>query len=149
MTVRIQTEEFDIAAEVARLRAGGANVGAIVTFTGICRGEDDGRRLATLTLETYAEMAAQEIGRIVDEAKERWPLYDALVIHRYGCMRPGDDIVLVVTTSAHREAAFCAAAFLMDYLKTRAPFWKSEETIAGEHSWVAAKDSDDTAAARW
>ncbi len=149
MTVRIQTEDFDAAAEVARLRGRRTDIGAIVTFTGICRDNDDGRALAALTLETYADMAVAEIERIVEEAKRRWPLHDALVIHRYGLMRPGDDIVLVVTASAHREAAFRAAAFLMDYLKTRAPFWKSEETSAGERSWVTAKDSDDAAAARW
>lgn len=148
MTVRIQTEDFDIGAEVARMSAGRTDVGAIVTFSGVCRGLDDGRDVSSLTLETYAEMAEAEIGRIVDEARARWPLQDVLVIHRHGRMVPGDNIVLVVTLSAHREAAFEGAAFLMDYLKTRAPFWKAEESGRGR-AWVEAKDSDDAAAARW
>lgn len=148
MTVRIQAEPFDVGAEIARLRRGRVDVGAIVSFTGVCRGDDDGRVVRALTLETYAEMAEAEIGRIVDQARARWPLQDALVIHRYGRMLPGDDIVLVVTLSAHRTAAFEAAEFLMDYLKTRAPFWKAEESADGR-SWVEAKDADDAAAARW
>lgn len=148
MTVRIQAEPFDVGAEIARLRHGRVDVGAVVSFTGICRGDDDGREVRALTLETYADMAEAEIGRIVEQARARWPLQDALVIHRYGRMLPGDDIVLVITLSAHRLAAFEAAEFLMDYLKTRAPFWKAEESAEGR-AWVEAKDADDAAAARW
>jgi molybdopterin synthase catalytic subunit len=148
MTVRVQTEDFDLAGELARMTAGRTDVGAVVTFTGICRGDDDGRAVSALTLETYAEMARAEIGAMVDEARARWPLQDALVIHRHGRMAPGDNIVLVITLSAHRRAAFEAADFLMDYLKTRAPFWKVEDGPGGR-SWVEAKSSDDAAAARW
>lgn len=149
MTVRIQREDFDVGREVAKLRGGRVDLGAIVTFTGVCRGDEDGRRLAALTLETYAEMAEAEIGRILAEARARWPIADALVVHRHGRIAPGENIVLVVTASAHRGAAFAAAEYLMDYLKTRAPFWKAAETAHGERGWVAAKDADDEAADRW
>jgi molybdopterin synthase catalytic subunit len=149
MSVRITREAFEIGAEVRRMTAGRVDVGAVVTFTGVCRGDDDGRSLIALTLETYAEMATEEIGRHVEGARRRWPLTGCLVVHRHGRILPGEDIVLVVTASAHRRAAFEAAEFLMDYLKTSAPFWKSEEVIGGERSWVAAKESDDAAAARW
>ena len=149
MTVRIQTARFDSGEEVRRLIAGRSDVGAVVTFTGLCRGEEGGRPLAALTLETYAEMAEAEIGRLVGEARARWPLQDVLVIHRHGRIPPGEEIVLVVCLSAHRRAAFEAAEFLMDYLKTRAPFWKSEETATGERGWIAAKAEDDEAAERW
>lgn len=149
MSVRITREAFDIGAEVRRMTAGRVDVGAVVTFTGVCRGDDEGRSLHALTLETYAEMAAEEIGRHVDEARRRWPLTGCLVVHRHGRILPGEDIVLVVTASAHRRAAFEAADFLMDYLKTSAPFWKSEDVVGGERSWVSAKESDDLAAARW
>jgi len=144
--VRVQLEDFDVAAESASLAALGSGVGAIVTFTGLCR--DEGGRLAALELEHYPGMAEAEIARIVDEAVGRWPLHGVTVIHRHGRLRPGDNIVLVATASAHREAAFAAASFLMDFLKTRAPFWKKEHgPEAGD--WVAAKQDDDTAAERW
>jgi len=147
-TVRLQREPFDAAAETAKLTRGRGDVGALVTFTGICRGDEAGEPIAALTLEHYAGMAEAEIERHVQEAKERWPLLGVTVIHRYGRMVPGEDIVLVVTTSSHREAAFAAAEFLMDYLKTRAPFWKQVEK-AGEKTWVEAKATDDAAAGRW
>jgi molybdopterin synthase catalytic subunit len=148
MTVRLQREDFDAAAEAARLTRGRSDIGAVVTFTGICRGAEGGEPIAALTLEHYPGMAEAEIDRHVAEAQRRWPLLGVAVIHRYGRLVPGDNIVLVVTASSHREAAFAAAEFLMDYLKTRAPFWKQVEQ-AGEKSWVAAKDADDAAAARW
>ena len=120
----------------------------MVTFAGICRDHEGGRGVAALTLEHYPGMAEEEIARHVAEAQTRWPLLGVTVIHRHGRMQPGDNIVLVVTASAHRQAAFEAASFLMDYLKTRAPFWKLEESAGGK-DWVAAKDADDDAAARW
>jgi molybdopterin synthase catalytic subunit len=147
-TVRLQREDFDAAAEQAALARGRTDIGAVVTFTGICRGAESGEPIAALTLEHYPGMAEAEIGRHVEEAKSRWPLLGVTVIHRYGRIEPGENIVLVVTASSHREAAFAAAEFLMDYLKTRAPFWKQVEA-AGATSWVEAKQSDDTAAERW
>ncbi|HZQ13535.1 MAG TPA: molybdenum cofactor biosynthesis protein MoaE [Pseudolabrys sp.] len=146
-TVRLQRQPFDAAAEAAKLR-GHADVGAIVSFTGVCRGSEQGEAIAALTLEHYPGMAEAEIARHVEEARRRWPLLGVTVIHRYGRIAPGEDIVLVVTASAHRQAAFAAAEFLMDYLKTRAPFWKQVETAAGK-SWVDAKAADDAAAERW
>jgi molybdopterin synthase catalytic subunit len=148
MTVRLQCEPFDAAAEAKALTAGRTDIGAVVTFTGICRGADDGKPVAAMTLEHYPGMAEAEIERHVAEAERRWPLMGVTVVHRYGRMVPGDDIVLVVTASSHRGDAFAAAEFLMDYLKTRAPFWKKEEGPA-EAGWVAAKADDDAAAARW
>ncbi len=144
-TVRVQTGAFDIAAEVKRLSAG---AGAVVTFTGVCR--DEGGRLAALELEHYPGMAEGEIARIAGEAARRWPLTGVTVIHRHGVIAVGEDIVLVVTASAHRDAAFAAARFIMDFLKTDAPFWKKEHpagTPAGD--WVAARSDDDKAAGRW
>jgi molybdopterin synthase catalytic subunit len=146
VTVRLQREDFDVGAEIGRLTQGRTDIGAVATFTGICR--HDGERFAAMTLEHYPGMAEAEIARHVEEAQSRWPLLGVTVIHRYGRMVPGDNIVLVVTASAHREAAFAAAEFLMDYLKTRAPFWKKEER-AGGADWVEARQSDDAAAARW
>ncbi len=147
-TVRIQTGDFDTAAEIAALTAGRADIGAVVTFSGLCR--DEAGRLAALELEHYPGMAEAEIGRIAAEAAERWPLQGVTVIHRYGRMKPGDSIVLVVTASTHRQAAFEAASFLMDYLKSRAPFWKKRHGVDGSQGdWVAAKEADDEAAARW
>src|SRR5678815_1516650 len=131
-----------------RLTRGRSDVGAVVTFTGVCRSEENGKPIAALTLEHYPDMAEAEIARHVDEAQARWPLLGVTVIHRYGRITPGEEIVLVVTASAHREAAFAAAEFLMDYLKTRAPFWKQVETASGK-TWVDAKAADDTAAGRW
>lgn len=147
-TVRLQREPFDAAAEAAKLTRGRTDVGALVTFTGICRGDEAGEPIAGLTLEHYPGMAEAEIERHVAEALARWPLLGVTVIHRYGRMVPGEDIVVVVTTSSHRAAAFAAAEFLMDYLKTRAPFWKQVEK-AGEKTWVEAKATDDAAAGRW
>jgi molybdopterin synthase catalytic subunit len=120
----------------------------VVIFTGICRGSEEGEPIAALTLEHYPGMAEAEIGRHVEEAKARWPLAGVTVIHRYGRIAPGEDIVMVVTASAHRQAAFAAAEFLMDYLKTRAPFWKQVEK-AGGTTWIDAKSADDAAAERW
>ena len=148
VTVRLQREDFDPGAEAARLTAGRTDVGAVVSFTGICRGAEAGEPIAALTLEHYPDMAEAEISRHVQAAQERWPLLGTTVIHRYGRMQPGENIVLVVTASSHREAAFQAAEFLMDYLKTKAPFWKQVER-AGNDSWVEAKADDDAAAARW
>ncbi len=147
-TVRIQREPFDAAAEASKLTRGRNDVGALVTFTGICRGEEAGEPIAALTLEHYPGMAEAEIERHVEEAKARWPLMGVTVIHRYGRIAPGEDIVLVATASSHREAAFAAAEFLMDFLKTRAPFWKQVEK-SGEKTWIDAKQSDDAAAGRW
>lgn len=146
--VRIQATDFDVAAEIALLTQGRADVGAVVTFTGLCR--DEAGSLAALELEHYPGMAEAEITRIAKEALARWPLAGITAIHRFGKIRPGENIVLVVAASRHRQAAFEAASFLMDYLKSRAPFWKKEHLIDGsEGSWVDAKESDDVAAARW
>jgi molybdopterin synthase catalytic subunit len=148
VTVRIQREAFDASAESAKLTRGRTDVGAVVTFTGICRGDENGKPIAALTLEHYPAMAEQEIARHVDEARGRWPLLGVTVIHRHGRITPGEDIVLVATASAHREAAFAAAEFLMDFLKTRAPFWKQVEAT-GKTNWVEARDTDQQLAARW
>jgi len=144
MTVRIQREDFDIGVEIAQLTRGRTGIGAVATFTGICR--DDG--IAAMTLEHYPGMAEAEIVRHVEEAQTRWPLLGVAVIHRHGRLAPGENIVLVVTASSHREAAFAAAEFLMDYLKTRAPFWKKEERTEGT-GWVEARQIDAAAAERW
>jgi molybdopterin synthase catalytic subunit len=147
-TIRLQRESFDLAAEVAKLAGGRTDIGAVVTFTGICRADENGAPIAALTLEHYPGMAEAEIARHVEEARARWPLLAVTVIHRYGRIAPGEDIVLVATASSHRQAAFAAAEFLMDYLKTRAPFWKQVEA-ADAKTWVEAKSSDDAAAERW
>jgi molybdopterin synthase catalytic subunit len=144
----LQRENFDAGAEASALTRGRTDVGAVVTFTGICRGAEDGAPIAALTLEHYPGMAETEIGRHVEEAQSRWPLLGVTVIHRYGRIAPGENIVLVVTASSHRDAAFAAAEFLMDYLKTRAPFWKQVESAQGA-TWVEAKQVDDAAAERW
>jgi molybdopterin synthase catalytic subunit len=146
--VRIQREPFDAAAEASKLTRGRNDVGALVTFSGICRGEEAGEPIAALTLEHYPGMAEAEIERHVEEAKARWPLMGVTIIHRHGRIAPGEDIVLVATASSHREAAFAAAEFLMDFLKTRAPFWKLVEK-SGEKTWIDAQQSDDAAAGRW
>ncbi len=146
--VRIQAEDFDAATEVAALTEGRRDIGAVVTFTGLCR--DEAGRLAALELEHYPGMAEAEVARVDAEARARWPLQGVTVIHRYGKIRPGGNIVLVATASAHRRAAFEAAEFLMDYLKTRAPFWKREHLADGSTgTWVDAKEADDAAAGRW
>jgi molybdopterin synthase catalytic subunit len=144
-TIRVQEQDFDTAGEIAGLSHGRTDIGAIVSFSGLCRADDS---LAALTLEHYPGMAEAEIKRHADEALARWPLEGLTIIHRYGRITPGENIVLVVTASSHRQAAFEAASFLMDYLKTNAPFWKREEKAEGE-SWVEAKSHDDAAAARW
>jgi len=147
-TIRLQREPFDGASETAKLTRGRTDIGAVVTFTGICRGDESGAPLVAMTLEHYPGMAEAEIGRHVETAGQRWPLLGVTVIHRYGRLTPGEEIVLVATASSHREAAFSAAEFLMDYLKTRAPFWKQVE-YAGGRDWVEAKTSDDALADRW
>jgi molybdopterin synthase catalytic subunit len=152
-TVRLQREPFDAAREADKLRRGRSDVGAIVIFTGICRGEEAGVPLAAMTLEHYPDMAETEIARHMETAERRWPLLGVTVIHRYGRIMPGEDIVLVVTAAAHRQDAFAAAEFLMDYLKTRAPFWKQIEFAGGDRIgakiWVDAKQSDNALADRW
>ncbi|KPH80276.1 molybdopterin synthase catalytic subunit [Bosea vaviloviae] len=146
--IRIQREDFDLAAEIAAISAGRRDIGAVVSFTGLCR--DEGATLAALELEHYPGMAEAEIARVAAQAAARWPLMGLLAIHRYGLVKPGDQIVLVIATSAHRRAAFEAADFMMDYLKTRAPFWKREHLADGTvGGWVEAKQEDDDAAARW
>jgi molybdopterin synthase catalytic subunit len=146
--VRIERQDFDIAAEVARLTQGRNDVGAVVTFSGLCR--DEGGRLAALELEHYPGMAEGEITRIATQAIARWPLTGLTAIHRHGKIAPGENIVLVVAASSHRQAAFEAASFLMDYLKSQAPFWKKEHLADGSTGeWVAAKDSDAAATERW
>ena len=148
MPVRVQTGDFDVAREIAALRAGDPRVGAVAAFIGLVRDINDAAAVTTLTLEHYPGMTEKALARIVDEAKARWSVYDALVVHRVGELKPTDQIVLVVVTGAHRGEAFAACEFIMDYLKTRAPFWKKEQTPAGER-WVEARASDDDAAARW
>ena len=148
MSVRLQREDFDVAAEIARLTQGRSDIGAVATFTGICRGSEAGTEIAAMTLEHYPGMAEAEIERHVAQAEARWPLLGVSVIHRYGRLVPGENIVLVVTASSHRQDAFAAAEFLMDYLKTQAPFWKREERADGGQ-WVAAKEADDAALERW
>ena len=147
-TVRLQREPFDAAAEAAKLSSGRTDIGALVTFTGICRADEGGSPLLAMTLEHYPGMAEAEIARHVEAAERRWPLLGLTVIHRYDRLEPGEEIVLVVTAATHRQDAFAAAEFLMDYLKTRAPFWKQTE-YADRKSWVDAKQSDDALADRW
>ncbi len=144
----MQPSDFDAAAEAASLTRGRTDIGAVVTFTGICRGEEAGAGIAAMTLEHYPGMVEAEIARHVAEAEARWPLLGVTIVHRYGRLTPGENIVLVVTAASHRGDAFAAAEFLMDYLKTRAPFWKKEERPDGA-SWVSAKSTDNTAADRW
>jgi molybdopterin synthase catalytic subunit len=148
VTIRIQQADFDVAREISALTKGRTDIGAVVSFSGICRGSEDGAPIAALTLEHYPGMAEAEIVRHADAAMSRWPLTGVSVIHRVGRITPGENIVLVLTASQHRQAAFQAAEFLMDYLKANAPFWKREES-AGATSWVDARDHDDNAAARW
>jgi molybdopterin synthase catalytic subunit len=149
MSVRVQTADFDLSHEVRALTAGRTDIGAIVTFTGTVRDTAKGQPITEMALEHYPGMTEAELERVEAEARQRWPLQAALIIHRYGALKPGDNIVLVVTASAHRQAAFEAAEFLMDYLKTRAPFWKRETSAEGESHWVDARESDDAAAERW
>jgi molybdopterin synthase catalytic subunit len=148
VTIRIQEADFDVAREIAALTNGRTDIGALVSFSGICRGSEGDEAIAALTLEHYPDMAEAEITRHAQTALSRWPLTGLTVIHRVGRIVPGENIVLVVTASAHRQAAFEAAEFLMDYLKANAPFWKREES-AGGTSWIDAREHDDEAAARW
>jgi len=148
MTVRIQTGPFDAQAEADALRDGDLDVGAVVTFVGTVRDVNEGASVATLELEHYAGMTEKALDAIVDEARARFDVRRVLVVHRVGVLAPGDPIVLVAVTGAHRGAAFDACRFVMDYLKTRAPFWKKESTPQGER-WVEARVADDDAAARW
>jgi molybdopterin synthase catalytic subunit len=148
VTIRIQEADFDIAKEIAALTKGRTDIGAVVTFSGICRGSENGENIAALTLEHYPGMAEAEIARHAETAMSRWPLNGLTVIHRVGRIAPGENIVLVLTASTHRQAAFEAAEFMMDYLKANAPFWKREEKPTGT-SWVDARDHDDAAASRW
>jgi molybdopterin synthase catalytic subunit len=146
--VCVQAEDFDTGAEVSRLASGGDSVGAVVSFVGVVRGESGGEPLLALQLEHYPAMTEQELSRIAREATGRWQLSAVTIIHRVGVLRPKDQIVLVATASAHRQAAFDGCAFVMDYLKTQAPFWKKEIRASGEY-WIEARSSDDEAAARW
>jgi molybdopterin synthase catalytic subunit len=151
MAVRVQREDFDVGAEMAAFCAGDTSVGAVASFVGMVRADkvaDGDGSVSAMTLDHYPGMTERQLEAIEAEAKERWPLHDVLVIHRYGRMEPGERIVLVLTASRHRDAALDACAFLMDWLKTKAPFWKLEETAEGER-WVDARESDDKAAARW
>lgn len=148
VTIRIQTDDFDIAREIAALTASRTDIGAVVTFSGICRGTEGGDATTALTLEHYPGMAEAEIARHAEQAMARWPLTGVTIVHRVGRIVPGENIMVVLTASAHRQAAFQAAEFLMDYLKAHAPFWKREETADGA-GWVAAKADDDEAAGRW
>jgi molybdopterin synthase catalytic subunit len=148
MTVRVQEADFDVGAELTALRAGDARVGALASFVGLVRDINDGARVAGMTLEHYPGMTEKALEAIVAEAKGRWDIYDALVIHRVGPLAPCDQIVLVAVTSAHRGESFAACEFIMDYLKTRAPFWKKEATPDGGR-WVDARETDDSAALRW
>jgi molybdopterin synthase catalytic subunit len=146
--VRVQKEDFDLGAEVARLRAGDPRIGAVVSFVGTVRDLNEGARVAELELEHYPEMTERSLHDIVEQARARWPLYGALVVHRVGPMLPMEQIVLVAVSSAHRGEAFAACEFIMDYLKTEAPFWKKEQTPEGAR-WVDARVSDDAARAKW
>ena len=148
MPVRVQTEDFDVGVEIARLRAGRPGVGAVAAFVGTVRDLTDGEAVTTMTLEHYPGMTERALEAIVDQARVRWDLDDVVVVHRVGELRPLEQIVLVAVTSAHRGDAFAACAFLMDWLKTQAPFWKKEAGPQGAR-WVDARESDDAAAARW
>ncbi|HEX7810426.1 MAG TPA: molybdopterin synthase catalytic subunit MoaE [Burkholderiales bacterium] len=148
MPVRVQSGDFDVGAEIAALRKGDARVGGVASFVGVVRDLNEGDHVAEMTLEHYPGMTENALEKIVAEAKSRWDIYEALVVHRVGTLRPTDQIVLVVVTSAHRGEAFQACEFLMDYLKTKAPFWKKEQTGQGGR-WVEARATDDAAADRW
>ena len=148
MSISIQEADFDVGAELAALRAGDARVGALASFLGLVRDMNDGQGVSEMTLEHYPGMTEKSLAAIVEEARQRWDIYATRIIHRVGPLKPCDQIVLVAVTSAHRGEAFAACEFIMDYLKTRAPFWKREATPSGAR-WVDARDSDDSAAARW
>jgi molybdopterin synthase catalytic subunit len=146
--IRVQREDFDVGAELLRLTAGRKDVGGVATFIGLVRDVAGGEAIGAMTLEHYPGMTEKKLAEVEAEAQRRWPLQATLIIHRYGRLEPGDRIVFVATASAHRQAALESCAFLIDWLKTKAPFWKLEETPAGLQ-WVEARDSDDTAAERW
>ena len=148
MAVRIQFDDFDAGLEIGRLRSGDPRIGAVACFVGVARDRNDGARVSTLTLEHYPGMTEKAIEAIVEQARARWQVYEILVIHRIGRLAPLDQIVLVAVTSAHRGDAFAACEFVMDYLKTEAPFWKKETTLAGSR-WVDARESDESARRRW
>ena len=148
MPVRVQTEDFDVGAEIARVRQSDPGIGAVATFLGVVRDMNEGDRVSGMTLEHYPGMTERALEDIIREARDRWDVSDILIVHRVGPLRPLDQIVLVVVTSAHRGEAFAACEFVMDYLKTRAPFWKKEST-AEDGRWVEARESDDMAAQRW
>ena len=146
--IRVQSDDFDIGAEIAALTAGKTHIGGVVSFTGLVRDFAGDAAVSTMTLEHYPGMTERMLADIEAEAHQRWPLDASLIVHRHGSLKPGDNIVLVITASAHRQAAFEAAEFLVDWLKTKAPFWKREAGPGGDR-WVEAKAVDDTAAARW
>ncbi len=148
MSVQVQTEDFDAGREIARIREGNPRVGAVAAFVGVVRDVNDGSSVAAMELEHYPGMTEKAIGKIIEEATSRWDIFDVHVIHRIGRLMPTDQIVLVVVSGAHRGEAFAACEFVMDYLKTRAPFWKKEATPQGAR-WVEARATDDTAAERW
>ena len=148
MAVRIQTEDFDIGAEISQLRRGNMKIGAVASFIGVVRDINEGGAVSEMVLEHYPGMTEKSIEDIVNQARDRWDILEALVIHRVGRLKPTDQIVLVVVAGGHRGDAFAACEFIMDYLKTRAPFWKKEQTGAGVR-WVDARTSDDIAAERW
>jgi len=148
MKIRVQSEAFDLGAEVAAMSKGRTDIGAIASFVGLARDLNEGSGVTAMTLEHYPGMTEKALAKLVDEANARWTLLDVTVIHRVGRLLPGDPIVLVAVASQHRGEAFTACEFIMDYLKTEAPFWKKEETADGER-WVEARVSDDAAAARW
>lgn len=149
MAVRVQTEDFDIGAEIDALSAGKMSIGGICSFAGLVRDMNEGDGVGAMTLEHYPGMTEKMLAEIEEEAHRRWPLDASLIVHRYGRLEPGDRIVLVIAASAHRQAAFEACHFLIDWLKTKAPFWKAEELPDGESRWVEARDGDEEAAAKW
>jgi len=146
--IRVQREDFDVGAELSRLTEGRSDIGGLASFVGLVRETNEGERLVAMTLEHYPAMTEKRLAEIEAEAMKRWPLQASLIIHRYGRLTPGERIVLVATASSHRRAALESCQFLIDWLKTEAPFWKLEETMAGDR-WVAARESDDLAAKRW
>jgi molybdopterin synthase catalytic subunit len=146
--VRVQTEDFDVGREIEKLAAGDARAGAVAAFVGLVRDLNEATEVRTLTLEHYPGMTEKALSQIVEEARSRWNIHDALIVHRVGRLEPGDRIVLAAVSGAHRGEAFAACEFIMDYLKTRAPFWKKEQTPSGER-WVEARASDEEKASRW
>ena len=149
MAVTVQEADFSLADEISKLTSSNTDIGGIASFVGTVRAQNDGQTLTALTLEQYPGMTEQELAKIETQARDRWPLLGVTIIHRYGRLVPGDNIVLVIATSSHRQAAFDACQFIMDYLKTDAPFWKSEELADGSIHWVETRASDNTAKQRW